>query len=84
MSLLKENNYLLVLAPRYPERGMALYQQLKQRNFTVALRSQQDSITELTEIYVVDTLGELDSYLNEGLPGICRRFAGAPGRPQYS
>jgi len=65
MSLLKENNCLLVLAPRYPERGKALYQQLRQRNFTAALRSQQDSITELTEIYVVDTLGELDSYLNE-------------------
>ena len=65
MSLLKENNYLLVLAPRYPERGKALHQQLRQRNFTVALRSQQDSITELTEIYVVDTLGELDGYLND-------------------
>ena len=67
MPLLKENNYLLVLAPRYPKRGKALHQQLKQKNFTVALRSRQDRITDLTEVYVVDTLGELDRYFHEAV-----------------
>ena len=65
LPLLKQKNYLLVIAPRYPDRGSPLHHQLQQKKLTVALRSRQDSVTEHTDIYIVDTLGELDRYLNE-------------------
>ncbi len=65
LPLLKQKNYLLIIAPRYPGRGNLLHRQLQQKNFTVAVRSRQDSITDRTDIYIVDTLGELDGYLNE-------------------
>ena len=65
LPLLKQKKYLLVIAPRYPDRGKPLRHQLQQENFTVAVRSRQDSITDHTDIYIVDTLGELDEYLNE-------------------
>ena len=65
LPLLREKNYLLVIAPRYPERSQALCNQLRQENWTVTLHSQRYSAAELTDIYLVDTLGELDGFLSE-------------------
>ena len=65
IKLLKRHHYLLVIAPRYPDRGKKLSRQLQQQNLNIALRSNQDTITDSTEIYIVDTLGELDMYFNE-------------------
>ena len=65
IELLRRKNYLLVLAPRYPDRCKALSQQFKNKNLQVALRSQHDEINETTDIYIVDTLGELALFYNE-------------------
>lgn len=65
LDILKQKNYLLVIAPRYPDRGKQLLQQLRHESFKVAIRSNRDVITNDTDIYIVDTLGELDMYYNE-------------------
>ena len=65
VELLKRKNYLLVLAPRYPDRCKALAKNLKYNGLNVAVRSEHDEITDETDIYIVDTLGELDIFYNE-------------------
>ena len=65
IELLKRKDFLLVLAPRYPERCETLSQQLKQNGFNIAIRSQHDAINNDTDIYIIDTLGELDIFFNE-------------------
>lgn len=65
MDVLKQKDYLLVIAPRYPDRSKQLLQQLQHKSFKVAIRSNRDMITNDTDIYIVDTLGELDMYFNE-------------------
>ncbi len=65
MDILKQKDYLLVIAPRYSDRGKQLLQQLQHKSFKVAIRSNRDIITDDTDIYIVDTLGELDMYFNE-------------------
>ena len=54
---------LLVLAPRYPRRGRALYKKLKKRGVKVQLRTQQPEVAADTTIYIADTLGELSSLI---------------------
>ena len=65
LQLLKQKNFLLVIAPRYPDRGKQLQHYFQQENLNVALRSKQDIINNDTDIYIVDALGELDMYYNE-------------------
>ncbi len=65
LQLLKQRNYLLVIAPRYPDRGRRLRRQFRRENLVVAMRSSQDLIDNDTDIYIVDTLGELDMFFNE-------------------
>ncbi len=50
---------LTIIAPRHPERGTEIVQQLKVRGLNCARRSQADDLSEDTDIYVADTLGEL-------------------------
>lgn len=56
---------LLVIAPRHPERGRSIAKQLASLNLNVACRSQQQSITANTQIYIADTLGELSSLIHQ-------------------
>ena len=65
VELLRRKKYLLVIAPRYPDRCKVLVQQFMGKNLQVALRSQHDEINEATDIYIVDTLGELALFYNE-------------------
>lgn len=65
LSLLRERNHLLVIAPRYPERSKTLCHQLQQENWTVALHSQQDEVGEHPDIYIIDTLGQLDGFFSK-------------------
>ena len=65
VELLKRKNYLLVLAPRYPDRCTTLAKNLKFKGLDVAVRSKHDEITNETDVYIVDTLGELDIFYNE-------------------
>ncbi len=50
---------LSVIAPRHPERGPAIAADLSAQGLGVALRSLGQDITEDTDIYLADTLGEL-------------------------
>lgn len=65
LPLLREKNHLLVIAPRYPERSQALCHQLQRENWTVTLHSQGDGVTEQTDIYIIDALGQLDGFFSE-------------------
>ena len=61
-------NELLVIAPRHPERREGIIKQLKQTGLysdAIALRSQNDNITEQTRIYLLDTIGELMQWFTQ-------------------
>jgi len=58
--------HLLILIPRHPHRGVEMAAILRNRGFTLALRSRQEPITVDTQVYIADTLGEL---------GLCYRLA---------
>ena len=65
INLLRKKNYLLVIAPRYPDRCKQLLRKFEQENIKVVLRSTQEETADNCDIYIVDTLGELDMYFNE-------------------
>jgi 3-deoxy-D-manno-octulosonic-acid transferase len=48
-----------IIAPRHPERGTGLAEQLKGLGYRVAQRSAGGLPSEHTEIYIADTIGEL-------------------------
>ena len=56
-------NELLIIVPRHPERSPAISKQLKCEH--IAFRSKEDAITEQTEIFILDTVGELKNYFNK-------------------
>ncbi len=51
---------LLIIAPRHPERANAIIKKLQCDN--LASRSKNEAITEKTEIFLLDTVGELKNY----------------------
>lgn len=55
----KRPELLLVLAPRHPERGQAITEQLERMGLHVSTRSKGEKITGQTEVYLADTLGEM-------------------------
>lgn len=50
---------LTIIAPRHPQRGSKIAAELTERGLQVALRSRNEEITEHTDIYIADTMGEL-------------------------
>jgi len=58
-----KDNRLLVIVPRHPKRSAAIQQQLATLTGNVAVRSNDDAITDTTDIYLADTLGELPSFI---------------------
>jgi 3-deoxy-D-manno-octulosonic-acid transferase len=50
---------LTVIAPRHPARGDAVAAMLARRGLRVARRSRNEAITDRTDIYLADTMGEL-------------------------
>lgn len=50
---------LTIIAPRHPERGLAIAEMLRGAGANVALRSNSEPVTPETDIYLADTLGEL-------------------------
>ncbi|HEY3488184.1 MAG TPA: 3-deoxy-D-manno-octulosonic acid transferase, partial [Gammaproteobacteria bacterium] len=60
--LLKRHGYLLVIAPRHPERRNAILQQLAKLSLNVAVRSRNDRITKETDVYLLDSMGELQRW----------------------
>jgi 3-deoxy-D-manno-octulosonic-acid transferase len=58
---------LLVIAPRHPHRAEHILKICHARGVDVAVRSKQDPITQHTEMYLADTLGELESMMVDAL-----------------
>ena len=54
---------LLVIAPRHPQRLDEILQKLNTLDLNIAVRSRSDAITENTDVYLADTLGELTSFM---------------------
>lgn len=56
-------SHLIVIAPRHPKRTHDIQQQLDQLNVKFAVRSLSQPITDETEVYLADTLGELKQFM---------------------
>jgi len=54
---------LLVIIPRHPNRTKQIQKQLNALEINYAVRSQQDEISNETQIYLADTLGELNKFM---------------------
>lgn len=58
----RKKQALLVIAPRHPERGPAIAKQLTDAGLRVSLRSRGDSPAPTDDVYLADTLGELQTW----------------------
>jgi 3-deoxy-D-manno-octulosonic-acid transferase len=56
---LYDTGQVLVIAPRHPERRIAILRQLRPLGMEISVRSRNEPITPTTRIYLADTLGEL-------------------------
>jgi len=54
---------LLVIAPRHPNRSEQIQKQLSSLNVNFSVRSKQQAVTQDTQIYLADTLGELTAFM---------------------
>lgn len=54
---------LLIIAPRHPERSTSILKQLDCAN--IARRSKNETINERTEVFLLDTVGELKALFSE-------------------
>lgn len=57
------DQYLLVLAPRHPDRSAAIQTQIDRLGMNYSVRSKAQSIDNDTEVYLADTLGELNALM---------------------
>ena len=57
--LANDPNMLLIIAPRHPERFSRVIVRCKSQGYNVVQRSSGHAVTPETQIFVVDTLGEL-------------------------
>ncbi|MDH5485059.1 MAG: 3-deoxy-D-manno-octulosonic acid transferase [Gammaproteobacteria bacterium] len=60
---MNRQGHLMVIAPRHPERSPAILNALKPLALEIAVRSQQQAVTGTTDIYLADTLGELNRFI---------------------
>ncbi len=54
---------LCIIVPRHPERADEISDMLVSRGLTIARRSYGDHITDKTDVYVADTIGEMGLFL---------------------
>lgn len=64
---LDRKDLLLVIAPRYPERRDAILKQLARLPLKVTVRSRGEVPDAHSDIYLVDTLGELNAFMTEAV-----------------
>ena len=50
---------MTIITPRHPERGGRIVQELNARGLACARRSLAETVSDDTDVYIVDTLGEL-------------------------
>jgi len=55
----KQPEFLSIIVPRHPGRGLVIAEKLKGMGLSVALRSTNAALDTTTDIYIADTLGEL-------------------------
>jgi len=55
----KYPSLLTIIAPRHPERGPGIAEEVKEAGLSVALRSRRELPKRLVNVFVADTLGEL-------------------------
>ena len=55
---------LTIIAPRHPQRGKDIQQQLNALGLNTALRTKQEKITPETDVYIADTIGEVGIWYN--------------------
>jgi len=62
---LKSNhaNHLLVIVPRHPQRLSEIINQLRPLKVDIAIRSKNEPVTNKTDIYIADTIGELKQFI---------------------
>lgn len=60
---ISHSKQLLVIAPRHPQRLNKILKQLKPLHLNIAIRSRGDDIGDSTDVYIVDTLGELVRFI---------------------
>ena len=60
---LDQNRNLLVIAPRHPTRLNQILQQLEPLGLELAIRSRGQSIKDTTQIFLLDTLGEMINFI---------------------
>lgn len=60
---LGRKEFLLVIAPRYPERRDAILKQLARLPLKIAVRSRGENVDKHCDVYLVDTLGELHAFM---------------------
>ncbi len=58
--------FLSILVPRHPERGPEIVALLKRYGLNVAQRSLNDPLTDETDVYLGDTIGEMGLFLRLG------------------
>ncbi|WP_354669057.1 lipid IV(A) 3-deoxy-D-manno-octulosonic acid transferase [Rhizobium sp. SSA_523] len=62
-ALKPRNRQLTIIVPRHPERADAIEAMLTEKGLTVARRARNDAITEETDVFLGDTIGEMGLYL---------------------
>lgn len=55
----KYSDLLMIVAPRHPNRGADIAEQIARMGLTTALRSKGEKITSKTDVYIADTIGEM-------------------------
>lgn len=50
---------LTIIAPRHPNRGEEIAQEINKLELSTALRSKQEKLSPKTDIYIADTIGEM-------------------------
>lgn len=60
---MRQEDELLVIAPRHPNRSTNIIKQLKTAGINIAVRSREETIQADTQVYLADTLGELTAFM---------------------
>ena len=56
-------DHLLVIVPRHPHRLPEILKQLNPFDLTISVRSKKDNVSDKTDVYIADTIGELKQFI---------------------
>ncbi len=55
---------LTIIVPRHPNRGVEITEEIKKLELSTALRSKNENLTDKTDVYIGDTIGEMGLWYN--------------------